>query len=100
MAKKQTMTAKQDWYESLPHLEEKFEYVFWTSSNDGCGAKCDDQVDFVKNFKGTTQLLEKNSYIFFTPCYITWYCPDAFVKSKQCQAQCINHGRYCAPKRA
>ncbi|MCO5546903.1 hypothetical protein L7F22_000341 [Adiantum nelumboides] len=39
-------------------------------------------------------------YTFFTPHYMTWYCPDAFVKSKQCQLQCINHevtDRYHVP---
>ncbi|KAI5075574.1 hypothetical protein GOP47_0009650 [Adiantum capillus-veneris] len=97
LAKKQTVTVKLDWSESLPHPDEKVEYEFWTSSNDECGAKCDAQVDFVKNFKGAAQLLEKGGYTSFTPHYITWYCPDAFVKSKQCQSQCINHGRYCAP---
>lgn len=97
LAKKETVTVKLDWSESLPHPDEKVEYEFWTSSNDECGAKCDAQVEFVKNFKGAAQVLEKGGFTSFTPHYITWYCPDAFVRSKQCKSQCINHGRYCAP---
>uniref|UniRef100_A0A804R994 EGF-like calcium-binding domain-containing protein n=1 Tax=Zea mays TaxID=4577 RepID=A0A804R994_MAIZE len=86
-----------DWRESLPHPDERVEYEFWTNSNDECGPKCDMQMDFVRSFRGTAQILEKKGYTQFTPHYITWYCPEAFVDSKQCKSQCINHGRYCAP---
>ncbi|CAN6469424.1 unnamed protein product [Victoria cruziana] len=86
-----------DWRESLPHPDERVEYEFWTNSNDECGPKCDSQIEFVKNFKGAAQILEKKGYTQFTPHYITWYCPEAFILSKQCKSQCINHGRYCAP---
>ncbi|KAL3681402.1 hypothetical protein R1sor_024358 [Riccia sorocarpa] len=86
-----------DWRESLPHPDDRVEYEFWTNSNDECGPKCDAQVEFVKNFKGAAQIFERGGYTLFTPHYITWYCPQPFILSKQCQAQCINHGRYCAP---
>ncbi|KAM1640077.1 hypothetical protein ACFXTN_009278 [Malus domestica] len=86
-----------DWTEALPHPDERVEYEFWTNSNDVCGPKCDSQIEFVKNFKGAAQVLERKGYTQFTPHYITWYCPEAFVSSKQCESQCINHGRYCAP---
>ncbi|KAF3327362.1 vacuolar-sorting receptor 1-like protein [Carex littledalei] len=86
-----------DWRESLPHPDERVEYEFWTNSNDECGPKCEAQIDFVKNFKGAAQILEKKGYTQYTPHYITWYCPEAFVLSKQCKSQCINKGRYCAP---
>ncbi|KAK1265386.1 Vacuolar-sorting receptor 1 [Acorus gramineus] len=86
-----------DWRESLPHPDERVEYEFWTNSNDECGPKCDMQIDFVKSFKGAAQILEQKGYTQFTPHYITWYCPEAFILSKQCKSQCINHGRYCAP---
>ncbi|KAI3843393.1 hypothetical protein MKW92_032617 [Papaver armeniacum] len=43
------------------------------------------------------QILEQKGYTQFTPHYITWYCPEAFVLSRQCKSQCINHRRYCAP---
>ena len=59
--------------------------------------KCDSQIDFVKSFKGVVQVLEKKGCTQFTPHYITWYCPEAFILSKQCKSQCINNGRYCAP---
>ncbi|GMP51500.1 hypothetical protein CsSME_00017704 [Camellia sinensis var. sinensis] len=86
-----------DWRESLPHPDERVEYELWTNSNDECGLKCDSQINFVKNFKGAAQILEKKGYTQFTPHYITWYCPKTFVSSKQCESQCINQGRYCAP---
>eukprot|EP00262_Sarcandra_glabra_P019833 TRINITY_DN766_c0_g1_i1.p1 TRINITY_DN766_c0_g1~~TRINITY_DN766_c0_g1_i1.p1 ORF type:complete len:625 (-),score=69.04 TRINITY_DN766_c0_g1_i1:193-2067(-) len=86
-----------DWRESLPHPDERVEYEFWTNSNDECGPKCDSQIEFVSNFKGAAQILEQKGYTQFTPHYITWYCPEAFLSSKQCKSQCINHGRYCAP---
>jgi hypothetical protein len=86
-----------DWRESLPHPDERVEYEFWTNSNDECGAKCDMQMEFVRSFRGIAQVLEKRGYTHFTPHYITWYCPEAFVLNKQCKSQCINHGRYCAP---
>ncbi|KAM7526594.1 hypothetical protein LguiA_016496 [Lonicera macranthoides] len=86
-----------DWREALPHPDERVEYEFWTNSNDECGPKCESQIDFVKNFKGVAQILERKGYTQFMPHYITWYCPEAFILSKQCKSQCINHGRYCAP---
>ncbi|KAL7584500.1 vacuolar-sorting receptor 2 [Lactuca sativa] len=86
-----------DWREALPHPDDRVEYEFWTNSNDECGPKCDSQKNFLKDFKGVAQILEKKGYTQFTPHYITWYCPEAFILSKQCKSQCINHGRYCAP---
>ncbi|XP_052174973.1 vacuolar-sorting receptor 1-like [Diospyros lotus] len=91
------VTINLDWRESLPHPDDRVEYEFWTNSNDECGPKCDSQIEFVKSFKGAAQILEKNGYTQFTPHYITWYCPEAFLLSRQCKSQCINHGRYCAP---
>ncbi|KAA8517716.1 hypothetical protein F0562_015190 [Nyssa sinensis] len=81
---------------SFPHPDERVEYEFWTNSNYECGPKCENQVEFVKNFKGAAQMLEQKGYAQFTPHYITWYCPEAFLLSKLCMSQCINHGRYCA----
>ncbi|XP_054779153.1 vacuolar-sorting receptor 6-like [Prosopis cineraria] len=86
---------KMDW--PMPHPDNRVEYEFWTNSNDECGARCDEQMNFVKNFKGHAQILERGGYTLFTPHYITWFCPKAFIDSDQCKSQCINHGRYCAP---
>ncbi|XP_058110657.1 vacuolar-sorting receptor 1-like [Magnolia sinica] len=97
LSNSEMVTINLDWRESLPHPDERVEYEFWTNSNDECGPKCDSQMAFVENFKGPAQILEKKGYTQFTPHYITWYCPEAFVLSKQCKSQCINHGRYCAP---
>ncbi|KAL6013111.1 Vacuolar-sorting receptor 3 [Asimina triloba] len=86
-----------DWREAVPHPDDRVEYELWTNSNDECGPKCDMLMEFIHEFKGAAQLLEKGGYSQFTPHYITWYCPQAFTISKQCKSQCINHGRYCAP---
>ncbi|KAG1365137.1 vacuolar-sorting receptor 6 [Cocos nucifera] len=91
------VVVKLDWRESMPHPDNRVEYEFWTNSNDECGPRCEEQMDFVKNFKGHAQLLEKGGFTQFTPHYITWFCPEAFILSKQCKSQCINNGRYCAP---
>ncbi|XP_039035173.1 vacuolar-sorting receptor 3-like [Hibiscus syriacus] len=86
-----------DWREAVPHPDDRVEYELWTNSNDECGVKCDILMEFVKDFKGAAQILEKGGYTQFTPHYITWYCPQAFTLSLQCKSQCINYGRYCAP---
>ncbi|KAL0422532.1 UNVERIFIED_CONTAM: Vacuolar-sorting receptor 3 [Sesamum latifolium] len=86
-----------DWREAVPHPDDRVEYELWTNSNDECGVKCDMLMEFLKDFKGAAQVLEKGGYTQFTPHYITWYCPQAFTISKQCKSQCLNHGRYCAP---
>ncbi|KAK2352463.1 Vacuolar-sorting receptor 1 [Trifolium repens] len=86
-----------DWREALPHPDERVEYELWTSSNDECGPKCESEINFLKGFKGAAQLLEQKGFTRFTPHYITWYCPEAFILSQQCKSQCINNGRYCAP---
>ncbi|KAL1833848.1 hypothetical protein ACET3Z_003499 [Daucus carota] len=88
---------KLDWRESMPNPDQRVEYEFWTNSNDECGIRCDEQMNFVKDFKGHAQILEKGGYTMFTPHYITWFCPAPFILSDQCKSQCINHGRYCAP---
>ncbi|KAL0387078.1 UNVERIFIED_CONTAM: Vacuolar-sorting receptor 3 [Sesamum radiatum] len=84
-----------DWREAVPHPDDRVEYELWSNSNDECGVNM--LMEFVKDFKGAAQVLEKGGYTQFTPHYITWYCPQAFTVSKQCKSQCINHGRYCAP---
>ncbi|KAA8517719.1 hypothetical protein F0562_015222 [Nyssa sinensis] len=81
---------------SFPHPDERVKYEFWTNSNYECGPKCENQIEFVKNFKGAAQMLEQKGHAQFTPHYITWYCPEAFLLSKLCRSQCINRGRYCA----
>uniref|UniRef100_A0A1J3HH75 Vacuolar-sorting receptor 3 n=1 Tax=Noccaea caerulescens TaxID=107243 RepID=A0A1J3HH75_NOCCA len=86
-----------DWREAVPHPDDRVEYELWTNSNDECGVKCDMLMEFVKDFKGAAQILEKGGYTQFRPHYITWYCPHAFTLSRQCKSQCINKGRYCAP---
>ncbi|XP_020575434.1 vacuolar-sorting receptor 6-like [Phalaenopsis equestris] len=91
------VVVKLDWRESMPHPDERVEYEFWTNSNDECGTRCDEQINFVQNFKGHAQILERGGYTLFTPHYITWFCPEVFMASTQCKSQCINHGRYCAP---
>ena len=72
------LIVKMDWRESMPHPDERVEYEFWTNSNDECGKRCEEQLEFVKNFRGHAQLLERDGYSQFTPHYITWFCPEPF----------------------
>eukprot|EP00270_Netrium_digitus_P020198 TRINITY_DN8230_c0_g1_i1.p1 TRINITY_DN8230_c0_g1~~TRINITY_DN8230_c0_g1_i1.p1 ORF type:complete len:646 (+),score=135.92 TRINITY_DN8230_c0_g1_i1:41-1939(+) len=97
LLKKEMVNVNLDWRESLPHPDDRVEYEVWTNSNDECGMKCDSQGEFVRNFRGYAQTLEKGGYTQFTPHYITWYCPQSYIDSAQCRSQCINNGRYCAP---
>ncbi|KAK6126002.1 hypothetical protein DH2020_040310 [Rehmannia glutinosa] len=97
LSKGEMVSINLDWREALPHPDERVEYEFWTNSNDECGPKCESQLNFVRNFRGAAQILEQKGYTQFTPHYITWYCPEAFIMSQQCKSQCINQGRYCAP---
>uniref|UniRef100_A0A7N0T7A8 EGF-like calcium-binding domain-containing protein n=1 Tax=Kalanchoe fedtschenkoi TaxID=63787 RepID=A0A7N0T7A8_KALFE len=86
-----------DWTEALPHPDSRVEYEFWTNSNDECGQKCSSQLEFIKEFRGAAQALERGGYTQFTPHYLTWYCPQDYLSTKQCQSQCVNGGRYCVP---
>ncbi|KAK1557839.1 hypothetical protein Q3G72_032861 [Acer saccharum] len=97
LKKGEEVVIRLDWRESMPHPDQRVEYELWTNSNDECGIRCDEQMNFIRNFKGHAQILERGGYTLFTPHYITWYCPQVFIKSDQCKSQCINHGRYCAP---
>ncbi|MED6143341.1 Vacuolar-sorting receptor 6, variant 2 [Stylosanthes scabra] len=97
LSKKDEVMLRIDWRESVPHPDNRVEYELWTNSNDECGARCEEQMNFIKNFKGHAQILERGGYTLFTPHYITWFCPKPFVESSQCKSQCINRGRYCAP---
>lgn len=54
-------------------VADRVEYELWTNSNDECGVKCDMLMEFVKDFKGAAQILEKGGYTQFTPHYITWF---------------------------
>ncbi|GJM84346.1 hypothetical protein PR202_ga00006 [Eleusine coracana subsp. coracana] len=51
-----------DWREAVPHPDDRVEYELWTNSNDECGPKCDMLMNFLKEFKGAAQLLEKGGY--------------------------------------
>uniref|UniRef100_A0A1J3HNY9 Vacuolar-sorting receptor 5 n=3 Tax=Noccaea caerulescens TaxID=107243 RepID=A0A1J3HNY9_NOCCA len=88
---------KIDWSESIPNPDERVEYELWANTNDECGVHCNEQMDFIKSFKGTAQILEKGGHALFTPHYISWVCPKELLLSRQCKTQCINQGRYCAP---
>ncbi|XP_031473751.1 vacuolar-sorting receptor 6-like [Nymphaea colorata] len=97
LAKGEDVVIQMDWSGSMPNPDSRVEYELWTNSNDECGIRCDEQMEFVKNFRGHAQLMEKGGFTLFTPHYITWYCPPAYITSSQCKSQCINNGRYCAP---
>ncbi|CAN1336668.1 Vacuolar-sorting receptor 7 [Linum perenne] len=43
---KEEVVVKLDWRESMPHPDQRVEYELWTNSNDECGIRCDEQMDF------------------------------------------------------
>ncbi|KAI3883724.1 hypothetical protein MKW92_001236 [Papaver armeniacum] len=91
------VNVKLNWRDLLVYATERVEYELWTDINNDCGTKCDEQIEFVNNFKRAAKLLEQKGYTKFTPHYPIWYCPTAFTLTKQCKSQCINKGRYCTP---
>jgi len=92
-----TILVTLNWTDVLPHPDSRVEWELWTNSGDNCGAKCDAQKGFIKDFKETAVTLEKNGYTQFTPHYVTWLCPPEAIDEPFCVQQCINNGRYCCP---
>ena len=88
-----------NWTDVLPHPDERVEWEFWSNSGDDCGAKCDQQKGFIRDFAPVAQKLEIGGYTQFTPHYVTWLCPRHTVHRLPdfCVKQCINNGRYCCP---
>jgi hypothetical protein len=70
-----------DWTDVLPKRE-VVEWEFWSNSNDQCGAVCDVQKEFVKEFVPAARQLEGN-WTKFTPHYIVWVCPSAYRVRKE-----------------
>lgn len=85
-----------DWNDALPR-KKTVDWEFWTNSNDMCGAVCDVQQEFIREFVSVAQDLEQNNWTRFTPHYKIWRCPDAYKDSDECRKQCIHKGRYCSP---
>ena len=84
-----------DWGDVLPKAD-VVAWEFWSNSNDQCGAVCDVQKEFVKEFVPAAKQLEGN-WTHFTPHYIVWVCPPAYRGSAECKSQCTHGGRYCTP---
>ncbi len=86
-----------DWSESLPHPDNRVEWEVWSNSNQACGPKCQKQTEFIEQFGPIASNLEQGGYTLFSPHYITWFCPEEYIKTLPCDLQCIRQGRYCAP---
>lgn len=85
-----------DWTDVLPRAE-KVHWQFWSGSNDMCGAKCDVQKEFIKQFVPAAKELEEKGLTEFQPHYLTHLCPEVYATTQECETQCIHKGRYCAP---
>jgi hypothetical protein len=85
-----------DWSDVLPKAS-RVEWEFWSNSNDMCGAVCDVQKEFIKEFVPAARELDDGNWTAFTPHYIVWVCPPAYRDSDECRSQCTHHGRYCTP---
>ena len=85
-----------DWADVLPKAT-RVEWEFWSNSNDMCGAVCDVQKEFIKEFVPAARELDDGNWTSFTPHYIVWVCPPSYRDSDECRSQCTHHGRYCTP---
>ena len=85
-----------DWADVLPKAT-RVEWEFWSNSNDMCGAVCDVQKEFIKEFVPAARELDDGNWTAFTPHYIVWVCPPSYRDSDECKSQCTHHGRYCTP---
>ena len=92
-----TVLVTLNWTDVLPHPDARVEWELWSNSGDNCGAKCDAQKGFIRDFASAAKALEQGGYTQFTPHYITWLCPPESVQEEFCVKQCINNGRYCCP---
>ncbi|KAG2487035.1 hypothetical protein HYH03_014281 [Edaphochlamys debaryana] len=73
------------------------EWEFWTNSNDECGAGCRSQMDFVRDMRDKAQAMEARGQARFTPHYLLWNCPAAFLNTTECKTECVMNGTYCVP---
>eukprot|EP00198_Chlamydomonas_reinhardtii_P011849 XP_001701186.1 vacuolar sorting receptor [Chlamydomonas reinhardtii] len=72
-------------------------WEFWTNSNDDCGFSCREQLKFIADMKDKAQALETAGKVKFSPHYLLWNCPAAFINTTECQTECIMNGTYCVP---
>ncbi|KAG2428538.1 hypothetical protein HYH02_014342 [Chlamydomonas schloesseri] len=72
-------------------------WEFWTNSNDECGFSCKEQIKFIADMKDKAQALEAAGKATFSPHYLLWNCPPAFLNTTECQTECIMNGTYCVP---
>ena len=47
------------WSDLMANSDQRVEYKFRNYSNDECGFHCNEQMNFVKDFRGNAQILEK-----------------------------------------
>ena len=92
-----TILVTLNWTDVLPHPDARVEWELWSNSGDNCGAKCDAQKGFIRDFASAAKTLEQGGYTQFTPHYVTWLCPPGSENEDYCVKQCINNGRYCCP---
>lgn len=85
-----------DWTSVFPRTK-IVEWELWDSSEDNCGAKCDMEQEFTREFAPIARTLEMGEWTHFSPHYLTWLCPEGYEGSADCVSQCIHKGRYCYP---
>ena len=69
----------------------------WTNSGDDCGTKCDQQKAFIREFAPVAKQLDQGGYAQFTPHYVTWLCPPAYVDSPSASGSASTTGDTAAP---
>ena len=72
-----------DWTSVFPRTK-IVEWELWDSSEDNCGAKCDMEQEFTREFAPIARTLEMGEWTHFSPHYLTWLCPEGYEGSADC----------------
>jgi len=96
------VVVEMDWKESISHPDDRVEYEFWTTSNDGCGPNCERQAAFKRDFKEKAIKFDQGKHTLSTPHFLMWHCTNhestsSTTDKEGCYSQCIRGGRYCDP---
>eukprot|EP00199_Chlamydomonas_sp_CCMP681_P001122 CAMPEP_0119103792 /NCGR_PEP_ID=MMETSP1180-20130426/2167_1 /TAXON_ID=3052 ORGANISM="Chlamydomonas cf sp, Strain CCMP681" /NCGR_SAMPLE_ID=MMETSP1180 /ASSEMBLY_ACC=CAM_ASM_000741 /LENGTH=797 /DNA_ID=CAMNT_0007088383 /DNA_START=241 /DNA_END=2634 /DNA_ORIENTATION=+ len=91
-----SVTLALNWTNVLPK-QSTVTWEFWHSTNDQCGAVCQDQKAFLASMKNVARALEQTGQLVFSPHFLLWSCPEDYAQSDECKNECILNGTYCVP---
>lgn len=83
-----------NWRESILNPDSRVEWELWTTSNDACGASCEEQARFKMHAAEVAMEMEQQGFTEFTPRYKFRKCERE--EGEDCSHNCIHNGRYCS----